>query len=631
MQRRDLATGLRRVLFAIGIGWAGVSSLAPSPASAANSGFVTTQGDRFVLNGDPFYFVGTNAYFMMSAATYGDTRLTDDMMTLANALGFTVLRTWGFKDGDFGSEPSLQPAPGAYNETAFKAMDYVLWKADQAGMRLSIALVNHWADYGGMPQYIKWCAPGSSIEAFYTNPTCTQLYQDYVRYFLNRPNSYGPITEPPSADNPEGRRRYKDDPTVFAWELANEPRCRGCAPGVVRTWVGLMAAYVRSIDPNHMVASGEEGFDDTTVGYSPLSSYNNQGWLFNGSEGVAFTANTADPNIAFGSFHLYPEYWSLPASAGNTWITDHILIARGLGKPVLFGEFNVSRDSATVFDEWLRTAEAQNGGGSLVWQLICQACSGYGGYVYPPATAVSNVVAQAASRANSKSGPPAPLGFTVGQTTATPNLVTVGQMLAVNTSVTASAPASGIIVDIEIHDTAGKVAQEAYPAQDFAAGQTRPYTWNWSVPTSLPPGTYTVKVGVFDATWTTLYTWVNDAATFTVQAAPTLGFTVGPTTLSPNPLGPGWKLSINTKVTASAAATGVKVDLEIYTAGGAKIAQQVFSDQAFAAGQTRSYNWKWRVPSTLAPGIYTVKIGVFNADWSVLYTWVNEAATFTVK
>lgn len=112
---------------------------------------------------------------------------------------------------------------------------------------------------------------------------------------------------------------------------------------------------------------------------------------------------------------------------------------------------------------------------------------------------------------------------------------------------------------------------------------------------------------------------------------PAIGFTVGTTTASPNPVGRRRWLTVGTNVTAVAAASGIVVDLEIYNAAGTKVAQQVYSGQSFTAGQSRSYNWRWRVPSSLAPGTYTIKVGVLDSSWSTLYTWVDSAATVTVQ
>ncbi len=49
-------------------------------------------------------------------------------------------------------------------------------------------------------------------------------------------------------------RTYKSDPTIMAWDLMNEPRCTGCA-AAVQTWIATMAAFLKSIDTNHMVGS----------------------------------------------------------------------------------------------------------------------------------------------------------------------------------------------------------------------------------------------------------------------------------------------------------------------------------------------------------------------------------------
>lgn len=47
-------------------------------------------------------------------------------------------------------------------------------------------------------------------------------------------------------------RAYKDDPTIFGWDLINEPRCFQCGDGL-REWVSEMAAFVKSIDPHHLL------------------------------------------------------------------------------------------------------------------------------------------------------------------------------------------------------------------------------------------------------------------------------------------------------------------------------------------------------------------------------------------
>lgn len=107
-------------------------------------------------------------------------------MAAAKALGFRILRTWGFKDGAPEGGASLQPRARTYDEEAFRAMDYVLYQADRAGVRLLISLVNNGPEYGGRPQNVEWCAPGQPLDAFYTEPACRQLDRDYVRHVLDQ-------------------------------------------------------------------------------------------------------------------------------------------------------------------------------------------------------------------------------------------------------------------------------------------------------------------------------------------------------------------------------------------------------------------------------------------------------------
>lgn len=53
----------------------------------------------------------------------------------------------------------------------------------------------------------------------------------------------------------------RDDPTILAWSLSNEPRCDGDYSGSsLQGWIDATAEFLKSIDPNHLVTVGAEGF-----------------------------------------------------------------------------------------------------------------------------------------------------------------------------------------------------------------------------------------------------------------------------------------------------------------------------------------------------------------------------------
>ncbi len=514
--------------------FAAAALVVPTLVSAGNVGFVRAQGGQFVLNGSVFRFVGTNAYYMAIMTALGSPAHADDQIALAQALGFTVMRVWGFADGpsDGMGASAFQPSAGVYNETSFQALDYVLYKADLAGIRLIIPLVNGNPSYGGYAQYLDWCAPGGSERTFYESGACRSLYKSYVAYVLNRVNTYN-------------GRRYKDDPTVFAWELANEPHVTQYADPsgqVMTAWVADLAAYFKSIDSNHMVATGEEGYDTTAAGYSGLAAYNGQAWLFDGNKGSSFQANTADPHIDFGSIHLYPEYWNLSVAQGSTWIADHARIARALGKPLVLGEFGASQNTAASFDGWMTTWEAEQVGGALAWQVMCRVCSGMGDQftiAYPPSSGATDVLAGYAAIANVP-GPPVPadpgtpsppaagpgspvagLGLTVNRTSFSPGQtaevvvvpptsgsdtgpvdVYLGALLPAAAGAAAGCPAGDAVVFLADGFAGLRLACASGPPSTFAplarnvaaADVATGFTFVWTP--DFPPGVYTFFVAL---------------------------------------------------------------------------------------------------------------------------------------
>lgn len=99
---------------------------------------------------------------------------------------------------------------------------------------------------------------------------------------------------------------YKEDPTIFAWELMNEPRCPSDPSGdKLQSWIQEMAVYVKSIDPLHLLEIGSEGF------YGP-SSPDRQRFnpnSFAEQAGTDFVRNHRALGIDFASAHLYPDAW----------------------------------------------------------------------------------------------------------------------------------------------------------------------------------------------------------------------------------------------------------------------------------------------------------------------------------
>jgi hypothetical protein len=115
-----------------------------------------------------------------------------------------------------------------------------------------------------------------------------------------------------------------------------------------------------------------------------------------------------------------------------------------------------------------------------------------------------------------------------------------------------------------------------------------------------------------------------------VAAAPWTqgGFTTSGTA-APSTVPQGSPVTVTADVTSTAAAT-VLVDIEIYSAGGTQVFQRAIDRQAFAAGQERTFPVTWTVPAGTAPGVYTVRIGLFSPGWGIVYTWNSNAGQFTV-
>lgn len=354
---------------------------APAPTGsdtlldAAPHHFVEVDGHRFRLRDRPFYYAGFNTYYMMVYAADPALRYAvDEILFEADDLGLSVLRTWAFNDGA-GQWNALQTSPGVYQEFVFEGLDYVLAQAAAYDIKVILSLVNNWDDYGGMNQYVAWSPTASQHDHFYTDANCRQWYRDHARVVIERVNTYT-------------GRMYRDDPTIFAWELGNEPRCSSDTTGdTLQAWIEEMAAHVKNLDPYHLVTTGSEGF------YGPAEAWKNpRTWMKN--QGVDFTRNHAAYDIDFASTHVWPDNYGIDFTESIDWVNGRIADTQTvLGKPLVvseMGKFRPLAERDAYFQTWYDAIYASAflggaGAGSNFWILYHDDYPDYDGFgVYYP-------------------------------------------------------------------------------------------------------------------------------------------------------------------------------------------------------------------------------------------------------
>lgn len=180
-------------------------------ATATGTGtFATTDGLLFSIDGESKYFAGTNCYWCGFLTEDED---VDSVFSHMADAGFKIVRVWGFNDVN--TVPSsgtvyyqyLSANGSTINTGAdgLERLDAVVASAEKYGLKLIINFVNNWTDYGGIAAYV--AAFGGSVTSWFTDSASQAQYQTYIKAVVSR---------------------YQTSTAVFAWELANEPRCSGC-------------------------------------------------------------------------------------------------------------------------------------------------------------------------------------------------------------------------------------------------------------------------------------------------------------------------------------------------------------------------------------------------------------------
>ena len=325
--------------------------IAQTLSAPVRSSFVTVKDHKFYVNNKPYYYIGANYWYgsllgLEKDKGKGIDRLRQELDFL-KANGVTNLRLMagaegsGMINGVIRVGPPLQPRQGEFNEEVLDGLDLILSEMGKRNLKAVLFLSNNWEWSGGFQQYLAWNGQVPDalrtrrltwdeqrdiVSRFYSCEACKESYNKQLNLILDRTNRYN-------------KQRYTEDPTIMAWELANEPRpMRPVAADAYKRWIGDVAAMIKTKDKNHLVTIGHEGY----VGTENIKLY----------EEIH-----ADKNVDYLTIHIWPKNWDwftghkveegFPNVIEKTlsYIDQHLGIAERLDKPLVIEEFGLPRDN----------------------------------------------------------------------------------------------------------------------------------------------------------------------------------------------------------------------------------------------------------------------------------------------
>ncbi|MHC4206137.1 MAG: cellulase family glycosylhydrolase, partial [Planctomycetota bacterium] len=241
-----------------------------------------------------------------------------DALEAVRQMGGKVVRTYALSvrvSGEDSNIPRHIIGPGQFDEKAFETLDMVLAVANRKGIRVIIPFIDNWKWWGGIGAAAAF--RNKKSEEFWTDPVLFEDYKKILSFVINRTNSVTGV-------------KYLDDRAVLAWETGNELVCP-------HEWTTKAAAYIRSLDDNHLVI---DGFHTTNLRDESIR----------------------DENIDIVTTHHYSKN---PNETVNQ-IKSNIAKTRGK-KPYFVGEFGfISTDAVETI---LHTVIEENVSGALIWSL----------------------------------------------------------------------------------------------------------------------------------------------------------------------------------------------------------------------------------------------------------------------
>ncbi len=375
--------------------------------STPDNSFATRSGAQLMYKGSRFRFIGMNFYpAVIDAVSQTDIQA---LFEAAQKRGIRVFRIWCFDRGNpptnsTGNFRYLSGGQLLWREATLAQLDMVLHEAKRHNIKLILSLADN-PTYLTKKTYVDWAnsiySAGLSNAfpyiGFFSSSYCKQMYKDFIFGLANRVNTLN-------------GRLYKNDDTIFSWELGNELRTDAAEGANINTinsdnlillskpngWIDEMSTYIKSIDSNHLVSFSSCSHTWQWVDGDTVSN----GTFY----GVDYNIISALPNIDYLDFHLYPNqggpeiqkfgqrlgYPNAVQGPGlRAQIRDYVTVGKANGKPVICGEIGFVKEEIgsnlhfplyprheafrALFDEFF----GADGDGMLLWSATTTSGGSY--------------------------------------------------------------------------------------------------------------------------------------------------------------------------------------------------------------------------------------------------------------
>lgn len=209
--------------------------LQPAGEAAATR---TTPG--FAIGSTPFHFLGGYLPGWHWGLEYWSQAADDDVIASARSTGMTVMHIM---------LPLFEGPLGQYDEVKLQKLDHFLDSAYKANVYVMPSFIQAYSEtlIAGNTEY-PYYHP-RSIEGIIKDPALRQAFKNRIAALVNRTNTIN-------------NRPYKNDPTILAWIICDEPisapfNYPNGVPQVtleeLTDWFQETASFIKNMDSNHLV------------------------------------------------------------------------------------------------------------------------------------------------------------------------------------------------------------------------------------------------------------------------------------------------------------------------------------------------------------------------------------------